>query len=158
MKVYFENVSRELTSLTALAEELSFVLAEEKDADVKVKVSHTEEDALEVALDGGAASIAYGGGLCRFNRALGLLFEAIAANEKTFSKKETPSFKKNGFYLDVSRNAVMRPKTVKEMMKKVALMGMNTFWLYMEDMYEIDGEPYFGHMRGRYTKAELKEL
>ena len=158
MKVYFKNVAEESASLKLLAEELSFAFAEEKNADITVTVSHTMEDSLTVALDGRRADITYGGGLCRFNRALGLLFEAIAANEKTFSKKETPSFKKNGFYLDVSRNAVMRPKTVKEMMKKVALMGMNTFWLYMEDMYEIDNEPYFGHMRGRYTKAELKEL
>ena len=30
--------------------------------------------------------------------------------------------------------------------------------LYTEDIYEIDGEPYFGYMRGRYSKAELKEI
>ncbi len=30
--------------------------------------------------------------------------------------------------------------------------------LYTEDTYEVVGQPYFGHMRGRYTKAEIKEI
>ena len=29
---------------------------------------------------------------------------------------------------------------------------------YTEDIYEVDGEPYFGYMRGSYTKAEMKEI
>ena len=40
----------------------------------------------------------------------------------------------------------------------MALMGLNTFMLYTEDTYEIEGRPYFGHMRGRYTKNEIKEM
>ncbi len=30
--------------------------------------------------------------------------------------------------------------------------------LYTEDTYEIDGEPKFGYLRGKYSKAELKEI
>ena len=30
--------------------------------------------------------------------------------------------------------------------------------LYTEDVYEPEGEAYFGYLRGRYTKRELKEL
>jgi len=37
-------------------------------------------------------------------------------------------------------------------------MGLNCYMLYTEDTYEIEGRPYFGYMRGRYTKEELKEL
>src|SRR5699024_12703966 len=29
--------------------------------------------------------------------------------------------------------------------------------LYMEDTYEVKGEPYFGYMRGRYSQQELKQ-
>ena len=29
---------------------------------------------------------------------------------------------------------------------------------YMEDMFEVPEYPYFGYQRGRYTKAELKEV
>jgi N-acetyl-beta-hexosaminidase len=30
--------------------------------------------------------------------------------------------------------------------------------LYTEDTYEIEGEPYFGYLRGRYSHDELKEI
>lgn len=63
-----------------------------------------------------------------------------------------------GVMLDCSRNAVLRPEKVKEYALLIARMGYNTLMLYTEDTYELDGQPYFGHMRGRYTKAELKEL
>lgn len=157
MKVLFKNADIEKTSLALLAGDLGITLVEEN-ADLTVAVEKSETDALSVALDGATAKIVYGGSLSRFHRALGLLFEAIKEGKSAFAKTETPSFEKNGYYLDVSRNAVMRPATIKEIMKKIALMGMNTFWLYMEDTYEIENEPYFGHMRGRYTKAELKDL
>ena len=60
--------------------------------------------------------------------------------------------------VDMSRNAVMRPKIVIEMLRRLALMGMNTFMLYTEDTYEIPSRPYFGYMRGRYTKEEIREI
>ena len=37
-------------------------------------------------------------------------------------------------------------------------MGLNQLVLYIEDVYELEGYPYFGYMRGRYTKEELKEI
>ena len=37
-------------------------------------------------------------------------------------------------------------------------MGYDTLELYTEDTYEIEGEPYFGYMRGRYTAREIKEI
>jgi ADP-ribosylglycohydrolase len=37
-------------------------------------------------------------------------------------------------------------------------MGYNTLMLYTEDTFEIEDEPYFGYMRGRYTKEELSEI
>ena len=66
--------------------------------------------------------------------------------------------KELGVMLDCSRNAVMRPQVVKKLIRKLAYMGYTYLELYTEDTYEVDGEPYFGYMRGRYTKAELKEL
>ena len=29
---------------------------------------------------------------------------------------------------------------------------------YTEDTYEVEGQPYFGAYRGKYTKDEIKEL
>ncbi|MBQ8340631.1 MAG: beta-N-acetylhexosaminidase [Clostridia bacterium] len=59
---------------------------------------------------------------------------------------------------DVSRNAVMNVASVKRMIRYLALMGMDSLMLYAEDTYELPGYPYFGRMRGRYSKEELKEI
>lgn len=37
-------------------------------------------------------------------------------------------------------------------------MGYNCLQLYAEDVYEVDGEPYFGYLRGRYSAAELRDI
>ena len=63
-----------------------------------------------------------------------------------------------GVMLDCSRNAVMKPEKVKQFAFLIREMGYNTLMLYTEDTYEIDDNPYFGHMRGRYSKTELKDL
>lgn len=63
-----------------------------------------------------------------------------------------------GIMLDCSRNAIMKPEKVKEFAKMLADMGYNMLQLYTEDTYEIEGEPFFGYMRGRYTKEELKNI
>lgn len=63
-----------------------------------------------------------------------------------------------GVMLDCSRNAVMRPEKVKEFAKLISEIGYNMLQLYTEDTYEIAGEPFFGHMRGRYSQEELKDI
>lgn len=63
-----------------------------------------------------------------------------------------------GVMIDCSRNAVMNLRTIKQMVDVLAKMGYNTLMLYTEDTYEVDNQPFFGHQRGKYTKAELKEL
>ena len=63
-----------------------------------------------------------------------------------------------GVMIDCSRNAVMTPGALKKFISILAKMGYNQVQLYMEETYEVDGEPYFGYLRGRYTQAELKEL
>ena len=60
--------------------------------------------------------------------------------------------------LDCSRNAVLNVETVKKYADIMAKMGYNTLYLYTEDTYEVDNQPYFGHLRGRYSKEELKEI
>ena len=68
------------------------------------------------------------------------------------------AYKTLGVMLDCSRNAVMRPEKVKEYAKLIRDMGYNMLQLYTEDTYEIEGEPFFGHMRGRYSQEELKDM
>ncbi len=63
-----------------------------------------------------------------------------------------------GVMIDMSRNAVMSMEGLKSFLLLLKKMGYNCAMLYTEDTYEVDGEPYFGYLRGRYTKEELKEL
>ena len=63
-----------------------------------------------------------------------------------------------GIMIDCSRNAVMSVEGLKNYLPIISKMGYNCLFLYTEDTYEVDGEPYFGYMRGRYTKEELREI
>ena len=88
-------------------------------------------------------------------RALGLILEQ---KDSEFHIVENARFDTNGLMLDCSRNAVINMHTLKQIVRMLALMGMNNLLLYMEDTYEIDSEPFFGYMRGRYSKTELNEI
>jgi len=60
--------------------------------------------------------------------------------------------------LDCSRNAVMNINALKNYIDIITKFGYNSLMLYTEDTYEIEGEPYFGYLRGRYSREELKEI
>ncbi len=68
------------------------------------------------------------------------------------------SFEHFGLMIDNSRTAVMNVATVKRMIDIMEALGYNTLMLYTEDTYEVKGQPYFGHLRGRYKQEELKEI
>ncbi len=63
-----------------------------------------------------------------------------------------------GAMLDMSRNAVMKIEQIKKYVDYLKEFGYNMLMLYTEDTYEVDNEPYFGYLRGRYSKDELKEI
>ena len=63
-----------------------------------------------------------------------------------------------GVMIDMSRNAVMSLDGLKRFLPLLKKMGYNCVMLYTEDTYEVDGEPYFGYLRGRYSKKEMKEI
>jgi len=63
-----------------------------------------------------------------------------------------------GIMIDCSRNAVMTVGELKKFISLVSKMGYNQLQLYTEDTYEIEGEPFFGYKRGRYSEKELKEI
>jgi len=67
-------------------------------------------------------------------------------------------FTKNGLMLDLSRNAVAHIDILKQFIREMAFMGHSWFMLYMEDVYEIEGDPYFGALRGRYSIKDLQEV
>lgn len=63
-----------------------------------------------------------------------------------------------GAMLDLSRNGVMKAEQIKKFAFDISKMGYNALYLYIEDVYEIEDEPYFGHLRGKLLKSELKDI
>ncbi|MDO4618220.1 MAG: family 20 glycosylhydrolase [Clostridia bacterium] len=92
-----------------------------------------------------------------FFRAMSFVTDAFKKGENS-EMSQTPAFKSCGIMLDASRDAVPKFETVKGIIKRMARMGMNELLMYTEDTYEITEQPYFGYMRGRYSKDEIKEI
>ncbi len=109
-----------------------------------------------IQFDGKTASIA-----CHekvhFYRAIALLLRELPKGQP-FTLEESAAFETDGTMFDCSRNAVLRPETVKFLLRKMACMGLNAAMLYTEDTYEVPGYPYFGYMRGAYTAEEIQKL
>ena len=78
--------------------------------------------------------------------------------EKPYTHTEKSCFDTFGIMIDCSRNAVLTPDNLRRVLRLMALMGYNMVQLYTEETYEVDGEPYFGYLRGRYSKAELRAI
>ncbi|GAB6928304.1 beta-N-acetylhexosaminidase [Paenibacillus sp. JCM 10914] len=153
MKFRFEgDVTDLMPGIQALLTELGVELAGDG---ILVHVGPSEGP-LVVSREGNAATIRYGS-KHQFFRGLGLLVQH-SREQDTFQLEEQQQFDQIGPMFDLSRNAVLTVDSFKSMLRKLALMGMNSVMLYMEDTYEIEGEPYFGYMRGRYTQAELIEI
>ena len=91
----------------------------------------------------------------QFFRALSLLKTPQTAPD---CPERPPVFRHDGVMLDCSRNGVLRPESIRMILRKMALMGLDTLMLYTEDTYEIKSRPYFGYLRGRYTTQELQQL
>ena len=60
--------------------------------------------------------------------------------------------------LDCSRNAVPNVPYLKRFIDIVSSLGYNELQLYTEDTYEIPSEKYFGYLRGRFSKEEIREI
>ncbi len=114
-----------------------------------------EGEELKVDFDGKTVCITYPA-RNQFFRGLRLFKQHFA--QKAFSIRERCTLDELGIMLDCSRNAVRTVAHVKEIIQNLALMGYNQLQLYTEDTYEIENEPYFGYMTGRYTAAELREI
>ena len=92
-----------------------------------------------------------------FCRALSIALDADKRGALVRVRQE-PSYETMGVMLDASRGAVMKTEWIKDFMRHMVRMGFNELMLYTEDTYEVDSYPYFGYMRGRYTKEELKDI
>ena len=67
-------------------------------------------------------------------------------------------FKRFGAMIDMSRNAVMKVEALKKWIDISEQLGYTALYLYTEDTYEVQNNPCFGYLRGRYSEAEMKEI
>ena len=65
------------------------------------------------------------------------------------------AFEKLGVMIDCSRNAVLKMPAFQRMVDILSSLGYDYIRLYTEDTYEVEGEPFFGYMRGKYTAEEI---
>lgn len=124
--------------------------------DTDLKISVKKSDKLFIQNDAEGGSIEYITDASYF-RMLSLFFKEYKKKD-TFTYEEKIYFDKCGPMLDMSRNAVLKVEKVKDYIEYIAMMGLNRLVLYIEDIYELKDYPYFGYMRGRYTKEELMEI
>ena len=155
MDIKFLNAEKLIDGISLLKDDLGFVFSEI--ASFNIEAEEIEEDKLILFLKDNYAKISFKE-KARFFRGLAYVIDCFKNGVKEKEISETPLFTTNGAMFDMSRNGVMNVESVKLLFRKMALMGLNTFMLYTEDTYEVDGYSYFGHLRGRYTKDEMKEL
>ena len=117
-------------------------------------VKKQPSDHLRVEWDGKTATVYYGKP-CELFRGLALLKEDWQAGEVRDQPARLSSL---SVFCDCSRNAVMHPAMVRSMIMDVAALGFDQMQLYTEDTFEIPEYPYFGHLRGRYTQEEIRQL
>lgn len=120
-----------------------------------LKVVAQKADTLRLTVMNGIATIYYTTPISFFRGFMKLISNI---NKKEVDIKEKNNYKSLGVMIDNSRNAILNIDAIKLLIRKMAMMGMGVLQLYTEDTYEVDGQPYFGHLRGRYSKAELKEV
>jgi hypothetical protein len=129
-----------------------------REGTISVKAEKAAGSLLEVRGGPGTYTIRFSERVFFF-RGLGLLCQELEKGNRNIAISEKPRFTMNGAMYDVTQgNAVMRVSTVKEILRRMALMGLNTLMLYVEDSYDLKDNPYFGYMRSRYSQKELKEL
>ena len=119
-----------------------------------LKVEVVKGKLLSVSKKSDSAMICYNTKV-QFFRALSILLENIQLS--CFEKNEESVLKTSGVMLDMSRGGVMHTAGICEYLDYMAAFGLNMLMLYTEDVYELEGKPYFGYMRGRYSAKELKQ-
>lgn len=113
------------------------------------------EKGLKITVNQGAVCVEYAN--TRDLARAGLILKANGT-DSDYVIEENNVFQDVCLMIDCSRNAVKNIQTVKKLIRNLAMIGYTSLMLYTEDTYEVENEPVFGYLRGKYTKAEMKEL
>lgn len=132
------------------------LLQEVGEADLRLSISLGGEG-LSVSRLGETAEIR-AAAPCALFRGVGYLLGWLHEGKTSASAKEKRSFEHLTYMVDCSRNAVCSFTYVQSLIRRLALMGYDSLMLYTEDTYEIPEYPFFGYLRGRYSREELRSL
>lgn len=130
------------------------IFKEDKDRKA-VSLQRGDREGYSITEENGRYHITYGKfpDLCR---AL-LLLSGMEQDAKQ-TIEEHCIFHDFGIMLDLSRNAVLKVDTIRQMICYAACLGYKFVGLYMEDTFFVEEEPYLGYMRGRMTHEEIRSL
>ncbi len=152
--VFRGDVSEIQQGVALLKDDLGLVMAE-GGCVVDVSIDESAKATLHIKKTGDNVQM-----ICKdkaaFFRSLCLL--NAHKDEENYEHEEMRRFDKDGVMFDCSRNAVLKVEELQYMLRKMALMGLTWAMMYTEETYTLDGEPYFGYCRGRYTDDELRAL
>ncbi len=147
------NAAELETGVKILLPDLNATLGE---GGIKIVAQKVAGDKLSVKRAGDEVTVSYVKPI-HFFRALSLIAQHI--DDSAYACEETCYFNSNGVMFDVSQsNTLMTVDHAKFMLRRMAQMGLNMLMLYNEDNYEIEGWPYFGYMRSRYSAADIREI
>ncbi len=71
---------------------------------------------------------------------------------------ETGKERKLGILLDCAGGGLMSVDRIKTFIDYLHKMGYNLLMLNLHDMLDLEDEPFYGYLRGGYTRAELREI
>ncbi|MBQ8907246.1 MAG: beta-N-acetylhexosaminidase [Clostridia bacterium] len=151
MKLNFKVDEAFRCGIERLAATLGYTCAEDG-----ITVTAQKGEKIGVACKDGAAVIYYRERV-QFYRGIGLLLENLKKSAR-FEVFEDGFFVNVSTMIDASRAAVPSVVSAKRLLDHLAVMGYSSILLYTEDVIELEGRPYFGYMRGRYTVEELREI
>lgn len=157
MELKLLGLDSEFESVVSNVSKLFNIYLKDEGEEIKVlKLENESENHIEIYI--GSENIIRYKNKNNLFRALGLYAQFISEGKKKYEYIEKPILNSLTTLIDVSRNAVYKVEEVKKLLVKLAFMGYNKCMLYTEDTYEIDEYEYFGYLRGRYSKSELKEI
>ncbi len=157
MNILFKNLPEELKpGLDIMSKEFGFCMSGGK-PEIEITVERSDENIVYANMDNNNCTLRYFKKI-HFFRALSRILENLDGGICSFEVKETPKFDMNGAMYDIAQgNAVIKPEYIKRLIIEMAKMGLDMLMIYTEDNFYVEGHPFFGYMRGKYTEEELKE-
>lgn len=149
LKLTFQVDAQFLTGIARLEKILPFTQG------AGITVTAKEAQQAGVVLKDGTAVITYAR-KHQFFRQLGILVQNAPKGD--FAHFDDMHFTCISAMIDSSRCAVPTVASVQTLLDYMAVMGYSMAMLYTEDTVELENRPYFGYMRGRYTRQEIKAM